>query len=457
MAKTYVLDTSVLLNDADAMFKFEDNNVVIPITVLEELDNHKKDQNEVGRNARQVARTLDKLRELGRLDEGVVLETGGTLQVALTLSRTLLRLPYDLADNVPDNRILSVAVDCGGILVSRDINLRLKADAVGIKAEDYLSDKVVSTEGLYTGTGEEVVSSSEIDALYSRGYIVLEGVEAYPNQCFILRSDGNDKHSAVVRYSGVTKEFVLLPQDLKTMDIQPRNAEQQFALSLLLDPEITLITLAGKAGSGKGIVSLAAALKQVLDDKIYTKIVIARPIVSLNNSHQLGFAPGGIDEKLGHWLKPFYENINFILGNRSKATKICKAGKKKKYVEAYDNECEKEAGRIPFVDELKEFDLLELCSLEHIKGRTFHNQLVIITEAQNCTLADIKTIVTRIGEGSKLIIEGDVAQTDAPYLDSHNNGLTHVAEKFKPYNMSAHITLNKSERSALAELAANIL
>lgn len=453
--KNYVLDTNVLLADSESLFKFEEHMVHLPIVCIEELDTFKKDQGELGRNARKVARSLNELMSIGSLSDGVSINKhGGVLKIELSTP-----VDYYNLTRTNDNDILATAKSLNGILVSKDINLRVKAAALGVQTEDYKNDKVKSEEGLYTGLGEIYITSPEIDKLYDNKYFTMDVAELSPspNQCFVVKSTSNDKHSALVCYNATMNEFRLIPQDLKTMDILPRNTEQQFALSLLLDPNIKLVTLTGKAGSGKGLISLAAALKQVLDDKLYAKIVIARPIVSLNNAHQLGFQPGDLDNKLSHWLKPFYENINYILSNRTKVTKISKVGKRRKDIESYDNEMEKEAGRIPFVDELKELDILELASLEHVKGRTFHNQLVIVTEAQNCSLADMKTIVTRIGEGSKLILEGDIHQIDSPYLDSENNGLTHVAEKFRPYNLSAHITLQKSERSELAELAANIL
>lgn len=464
--RKYVLDTSVLVSDPDALFKFDEHEVILPITTISEIDNLKKDQREVGRSARAISRKLSELCDkFGNLNTPVVInDKGGTLRVCIRHSSSV-NLPLDFNDKYlgNDNKIINTAYINNAIVVSKDNNLRITALAYGVQAEDYKHEKLDVTD-LYDGVGEFWITDEELDALYEKGYMNYnqkyhESSEIYPNQCFIVKSIDNPKHSALTIYNSNMKEYRLIPQDLKTMDIMPRNSEQQFALSLLLDPNIKVITITGKAGSGKGVCSLAAALKGTIGDGgLYQKIVIARPIVSLNNSHQLGFAPGSIDEKLSHWLKPFYENINFILSSYTKPIKPKKPiGKRKKDLASYDDEIEKEAGRTSFVDELIGFGLLELCSLEHIKGRSIHNQIVIITEAQNCSLADIKTIVTRIGEGSKIIIEGDVDQIDTPYLDVSNNGLTHVAEKLKPFDISAHITLKKSERSLVAEIAASVL
>lgn len=461
--KRYVIDTCVLLNDSKSIFKFEDNEVIIPTTVVEEYDRFKKDSNENGRNARQISRYIDAFMISGDIIKGVALnDKGGLLRVDPRYEIKFENVPKDinlpLDYSVNDNRIINCAYINDATIISSDTNLRIIAMSYGIPAEDYNHDKV-DTDDLYTGFGDITVTSADINKLYEDKYIQMElGLKPMPNQCYTLRSDSNEKHSALVCYNEPMREFRLIDNDLKTMGIQPRNTEQQFALHLLRDPNIKLVTLSGKAGSGKGLLSTAAALRDILEEKKYEKLVIARPIVSLNNKHQLGFMKGDMDEKLAQWLKPFYENINFILSQYDKVVKPPKKqGKKKKDVKAYEDEMEKAPGVMSFFDELKAWDLMELASLESIKGRTFMNQCVIITEAQDCTLADIKAIVTRIGEGSKLILEGDFYQVDNPYLDSSNNGLTHVAEKFRPYSIAGHITLQKSERSELAELAANIL
>ena len=469
--KRYVIDTNVVLLDPDAIFKFDEHEVIIPITVVEEADNKKKAEGEVGRNARKFSRNLAELVDkYGDLNSPQYVNNKyGTIRIAINhlgttdIGSQFCRLPldYDNGHGAMDNRILNTANYLNATLVTCDNNLRIKALAYGVKAEEYKNHKV-EKDDLYDGISEFYVTDSELDTLYDNGFMNYDpkyhNKEVYPNQCFLVKSIDNPKHSALVTYNSNMKEYRVIPQDLKTMDILPRNSEQQLALTLLRDPNIKAMTLTGKAGSGKGLCSLAAALKAVLEDKLYEKILIARPIVSLNNAHKLGFMPGDEKEKLSPWLKPFYENINYILSNYNKVVKPQKpAGKRKKDLEAYANEMEKEQGRVSPIEELIAWGVVELCSLETVKGRTLHNTFVLITEAQNCTLADIKTIVTRIGEGSKIVIEGDRFQIDHPYLDITNNGLTHVAEKLKGQDFFAHIELKKSERSKVAEVASDLL
>lgn len=471
--KRYVLDTNIILADPDAIFKFDEHEVIIPITVVEEADNKKKAEGEVGRNARRFSNNLSELCDkYGDLNSPQYVNNKyGTIRIVISYLGTndigtqFCRLPlnYDDGPGAMDNRILNTANYLNATLVTCDNNLRLKALAYGVKAEEYKNHKV-EKDDLYDGVGEFYITEAELDKLYDNGSMNYDAKyhneEIYSNQCFIVKSIDNPKHSALVIYNSNMKEYRIIPQDLKTMDIMPRNAEQQLALALLRDPNIKVMTLTGKAGSGKGLCSLAAALNNVVgNDKLYEKILIARPIVSLNNAHKIGYLPGDEKEKLSPWLKPFYENINYILKNYDKAIKQPKVnyGRNKKDQEAMAAALEKEAGRIPPVEELIAWGVLELCSLETVKGRTLHNTIVLITEAQNCTLADIKTIVTRIGEGSKIIIEGDRFQIDHPYLDITNNGLTHVAEKLKGQDFFAHIELKKSERSKVAEVAANLL
>ena len=438
--KTYILDTNVLLHDPNSIYKFQEHTVILPITVIEELDKFKSDSRELGRNARQVARNIKELMDLGDLKVGVQLKTGGTLRVILT----------SVCKEKADDKILEVAKELNGILVTKDVNLRIKAVANGVITEDYLNDKV-DVEGLYTGISTIQVSGRELDELYSKGNLdVPLHYKFFPNQCLILKSIDNPKHSALGRFIAKDRAIRLLSQNQKTMGLLPRNTEQQFALDVLLDPDIKLVTLIGKAGGGKSLLATAAALDGIMETGIYQKLLIARPIVSLNNSHQLGFLPGGLEEKLDIWLQPLYDAIEFIMGSSKKPTKK----KNKNGVPVLD---EKEPAKTSFVNELKSFGLIELGSLEHIRGRSIPNQIIILDEAQNLTPLEVKTVISRAGEGTKIILTGDIEQIDSAYLDAASNGLTYVAEKFKDQEIAAHITLQKSERSELARIAAEIL
>lgn len=465
MKKVIILDTNVPLTDPECIFKFEENLVVIPLTLLEEIDNFKRDKTELGANCRAFARHMDTLRTLGDLRKGVkVNDLDGQLFV-IPFDQTVANcLPYqDMS--VMDNRILATAVyaktfmwsNNGGtkisdyILVTKDINLRVRADIFGIVAEDYNNTKI-QTDELYTGHEILDVSNDIIERVYENKKLDVTDIsfEPYPNQCFTLKEEGNGKHSALVRYDSIMKEYKLISQDLKTSGILPRNTEQQFALDLLNDSNLNLITLGGSAGTGKTLLALSAGIKGVLDLQQYTKIVLLKPIVPMDNGHELGFLPGSMEEKLSPWMQSYSDNIEVIMAEYFKEDEPKK--KTKKQVEN-----EKSAGKINPVQELMALGLLEFGSLEHIRGRSLPQLFVIIDECQNLSTNSIRTIITRIGEGSKIILMGDTSQIDNPYLDSRSNGLTVTVEAFKGQQIAGHITLKKSERSKLAEIAANIL
>lgn len=456
MQKTFVLDTSVLLHDASSLFKFEDNNIILPIAVIEELDTFKKDQREVGRNARQVARNIKELMDAGSIREGVTLETGGTLRVSLPSDESW-ELADDFSRTVNDNKIINCAKHYDAILVSNDVNLRIKGEACGIITEDYYNDKVDYDE-MYSGVGEILGNTSMIDDIHKNGSIPWNPMlgETYPNKCFIAYSDSNLKHSALVRYHDNMKELRKL-SEFNLLDIVPKNMEQHMALDMLMDPNIKLVTLVGLAGCGKSLMALLAGLHSVYEEKSYEKLLVYRPIVPMGND--IGYLPGTLDEKMLPWMQPISDNIDFIMSKvRPEGPKPIK-GKKltradKAMQEVYE---EKEAGRISATAELKSLGLLELGALTFIRGRSIPNQYIIIDEAQNCSIHEIKTIITRVGEGTKIVLTGDPSQIDTPYLDSENNGLTYVAEKFKSQKIHGHIMFTKSERSELAEIAANIL
>jgi PhoH-like ATPase len=443
MAKNFVLDTNVLLHDPRAIFQFGDNNVVIPIYVLEEIDSFKKELSERGRNAREVARTLDGMRTGGKhLSDGVALESGGTVRVAMGTRE----LPGALkASQIADNFILAVALevrdaqpDVPAIMVTKDVNLRIRADALGLHAEDYDVEKI-QIEELYSGQGEVVVGKEEVDAFYSEGSLAISSERSdgkdryYANQYLLLRDRDNPSHTALGRYDGREKRVIAVRKLRDAVwGIRPRNKEQHFALDLLLNDDIKLVTLVGKAGTGKTLLAIAAGLQKVVEESVYHKLLVSRPIFPLGRD--IGFLPGDIEEKLNPWMQPIYDNVELLLGF-SKA--------------------EKKEGRT--YHELMDLGYIQIEPLTYIRGRSIPNQIMIIDEAQNLTPHEVKTIITRVGDNTKIILTGDPYQIDNPYVDATNNGLTTVVERFKGEPVAGHVTLSKGERSPLAELAANIL
>jgi len=436
--KYYVLDTNVLLHDPQALFKFGNNRLIIPITVIEEIDRFKKDLNETGRNARHVSRMLDSLREQGHLVEGVELETGGMVRVVLHTGDAMRRLPPELIDDRGDNRILAVAIelkeqgDAPVIFVTKDTNLRIKADAIGLIAEDYESDKV-SVDELYSGISQVEVEREQVDAFYNDGHLDLEG-DYFPNQYLTLVDRSNASHTALGRYDGPMRRVVPLIRLPKEgiWGIHSRNREQQFALDLLLNDDIQLVSLVGKAGTGKTLLAIAAGLQKSADDETYNRLLVSRPVFPLGKD--LGFLPGDIEEKLAPWMQPIFDNVELLLGS------VDERGKRKRGYK-----------------ELVDMGLLEIEALTYIRGRSIPKQFMIVDEAQNLTPHEIKTIVTRAGEGTKIVLTGDPYQIDNPYVDASSNGLTYIVEKFKGQEIAGHVTLSKGERSCLAELAANLL
>ena len=441
MKKIFVVDTNVILHDPTAILRFEDNEIVLPIAVIEELDRFKKQPEMTGRNAREVSRTLDNLRQQGNLTTGVKLSNGGTLRVALSDRHTLKELPPELDGGVADNSILAVGMQCKQrcqcpvIVVSKDTNLRIKADALGLNAEDYETDKV-DVDELYTGSTEVLVNSEQIDEFFQAGSITLTG-EFLPNQDITLVDNTNPSHTALGMVEGKSNKIIhlaTLPK-LGVSRIQPRNREQRFALNLLLQDSIKLVTLVGKAGTGKTLLAIAAGLQKVADEKLYTRLLISRPVVPMGKD--IGFLPGDINEKLTPWMQPLYDNFDLIFGTQENAVK---AGHWRRGHE-----------------ELIEMGILQIEPLTYIRGRTIPQQFLIIDEAQNLTPHEVKTIITRAGEGTKVVLTGDPDQIDNPYVDAASNGLTYVVERFKHEPLAGHITLTKGERSSLAERATALL
>ncbi len=438
MKKLFVIDTSVLVHDPQALNAFEDNDIIIPIAVVEEIDGHKKRQDEVGRNARWVSNFLDKLRASGHLDMGVSLgEHHGTIRVELN-HQEVDKLPPTLDRSKIDNRIIAVALalkqqdSLPVILVTKDINMRIKADALGIAAEDYETDKI-QIEEVYTGTRMLKVEPEIIDQFYAGKEVVLKDVELYPNQMVILEdSIGSSKKSALARhvYGGKLAPMRYGNQD--PFGLKARSKEQKFALELLLDDEIRLVTLIGRAGTGKTLLALAAGLQKVVEESRYRRLSVSRPVVPMGND--LGFLPGDINEKLRPWMQPIYDNLEFLFSNRDRNEKIDQ-----------------------LVNSMQDLNILEMEALTYIRGRSIPNQFLLVDEAQNLSPHEIRTVITRVGEGTKIVLTGDPYQIDHPYLDSNSNGLTFVVEKFKNEKIAGHITLTKGERSDLAELGAKLL
>lgn len=437
MKKNYVLDTNVLLHDPEALGVFEDNNVNIPITVIEEIDRFKKNLDEIGRNARYVSRHLDGVRVTGDLRKGIANARGGLLRVFFGLEYAD-RLPPELSVGKGDNRILAVCLalkeieNLPVVFVTKDTNLRIKANALGIAAEDYERGKV-EIDDFYTGAAELTVPQAEVNALFKQGGARVEG-ELFDNQFVCLHDELNPNHSALGRFrtkSGQV-EPLRLPKE-PIWGLTPRNREQRYAFDALLDDQIQLVTLVGKAGTGKTLLAIAAGLQKVVDDQVYKRLLVSRPIFPMGRD--IGFLPGDVQEKLRPWMQPIFDNVDFLFAGSEK----------------------RDGKRSRGYQELIDMDLMALEPLTYIRGRSIPFQYIIVDEAQNLTPHEIKTIITRSGQGTKIVLTGDPGQIDNPYIDASSNGLTYCVERFKNHSIAAHITLVKGERSDLAELAANVL
>ncbi|NJO09474.1 MAG: PhoH family protein [Leptolyngbyaceae cyanobacterium SL_1_1] len=423
------------------MLGFQDNDVVLPITIIEELDRFKKRMEETGRNARQVSRMIDDLRKRGSLTQGISLDSGGTLRVALCHRETLLKLPPELEGDSDDNAILAVALelkhrcDCPVVLVSKDTNLRIKADTLGLIAEDYTTDKIDVTD-FYTGIVQATVDPAIIEELREIGVTELAQPLA-PNQAVVLTNAENPAHSDIATVEPTSHKVIPLPRLPKAgvSRIQPRNREQQFALNLLLNDAVPLVTLVGKAGTGKTLLAIAAGLQKVADEGHYSRLLIARPIVPMGRD--LGYLPGDVGEKLTPWMQPLYDNFDLIFGTQVTS----------------DRPSYWRRGH----EELIERGLLQIEPLTYIRGRTLPQQFFVVDEAQNLTPHEVKTILTRAGEGTKIVLTGDVNQIDNPYVDAASNGLSYVVERFRSEPLAGHILLQRGERSPLAERASILL
>jgi PhoH-like ATPase len=434
--KIYVLDTSVCLTDANCIRSYGTNDIVLPLKVLEEIDKNKKRQDGVGTNARMIIRNLDGLREKGSLSKGVRIEKGKGLICVKMVKKE--GLPEDLDLSVPDNEIISVALNQKNhhpekkvIVVTRDINMRVKCDSLGLITEDFQSDQVVAnTCSIYTGFTPHLVDEPIIDRFYNGEdvYIEKEELQLYPNQFVLLVSNQNEKKTALARFFSHMYPLKRINGQHKNgiWGVKPRNKEQVFALELLKDKNINVVTLVGKAGCGKTLLSLAAGLSQVVEEETYSRLVVSRPIQPMGRD--IGFLPGTMEEKMAPWVAPIQDNLQFLMANDKTALEM-------------------------YMDTGK----IEVEALTYIRGRSIANAFIIIDEAQNLTAHELKTILTRVGEGTKIVLTGDIEQIDNVYLDETSNGLTHAVEKFKNFDISGHVTLLKGERSKVATIASKVL
>lgn len=437
--KNFILDTNVILHDFDSINNFEENDIYIPFIVLEELDKFKKGSDQINYNARAFVRELDLITDDDLFTDGAELGVGKGKLYIVNASKDNKKITDAFPERSADNRILSVVAEIAEknpgmktILVSKDINLRMKARSIGFVSEDYINDKVTDVD--IFDRGEQTVEGINPD-LIDKIYVQNGGVDLNefnfdfqldPNQCFILKSERN---SVLVRYNPFTQKIKKVEKEVN-FGIHPRNAEQTFAFEILNDPDIKLVGLTGKAGTGKTLLALASALKQ---NKIYGQILLARPIVSLSN-RDLGYLPGDEKQKIAPYMQPLFDNLNVIksqLGQNSPDLRL--------------------------IDELQKTGRLEIEALAFIRGRSLTETFCIIDEAQNLTPHEVKTIITRAGENTKMVFTGDLQQIDSPYLDMQSNGLAYMIDKMRGQNIFGHVNLVKGERSELSELASNLL
>jgi PhoH-like ATPase len=433
--KTYILDTSVYLTDANSIKQFKKNDIIIPLKVLEEIDKHKTRQDGVGAQARQIIRILDELRTKGSLQKGVRIEKGKGL--IYTKGYNIEYLPEGFDPKHPDNQIICVALTEKRenpkkkvIVVSRDINMRVKCDAIGIECEEYVASKVVKDSSeLYTGLKTILVDEEIVDQFYARKDVFVENEEhnLFANQFVMLVSSSNEKKTALARFTGYSSPLKHI-FDAKGHEwlIKPRNKEQRFSLDLLMNPDVPVVTLIGKAGSGKTLAAISAGMEQVLNTERYKTLVVSRPVQPLGKD--IGFLPGSMEEKMRPWLAPIRDNLQYLMGN----DKI-------------------------LMEEYLSNGLIEVEALTYIRGRSISDAYIIIDEAQNLSRHELKTIITRVGENTKIVLTGDIEQIDNVYIDETTNGLTYAVESFKQTELAGHITLQKGERSKVASLAARIL
>lgn len=429
--KTFILDTNVLLHDPESIGKFPKHNVVIPVTVLEELDKMKRLPNELGKNSRAVFRFLDSLNQIGQgdLHQGVKLDNESTVRIQLEIKTDYT---YDFALSVNDNRIIMAAYflhEKGEtvVFVSKDLAARIKAEAIGLQVQDYRNLKY-AYESIYKGIRKLEISKREIDEFYKDGALPLPEVDFQPNEYCILTSP--EHSSAVGKYDSHKKQLEPLLKALNIWGIKPRNVEQRCAIDVLLRDDIKLVTLIGQAGTGKTLLALACGLRKVFDENAYTRILVSRPVVPLGRD--IGYLPGTKEEKLFHWMQPIYDNLEFLCDSTNS-----EASETLRWV--------------------MESNKIEMEAVTYIRGRSLPKMFIIVDEAQNLTPHEVKTIISRAGEGTKVILTGDPTQIDNPYLDKDSNGLTYTVGRFREQKIYGNVYLDKTERSELAAIAAEIL
>ena len=432
--RIYLIDTNVLLHEAHSLHAFPDGEIVITVDVLEELDQFKAKPDELGRTSRRAVRMLDDLRERGPLAHGIELDNGGTLRVLMT--GFMGDLPSNMDPEIPDNRIIAAALHLqsvnGGdvVFVSKDLNARVKATALGIESVDYTGHDEVDFDDLYRGYREWDVEDGVIDGFY-RDRVIEAPEGLMPHEFVLIRSAQNPKQTALARHDHVNGQLVPLRfDDTRPWKLSPLNMGQHFAIELLMDPDIQLVTLVGKAGTGKTLLALAAGLEQVAERGVYKRALVSRPIIPLGRD--IGYLPGSKEEKLESWMEPIYDNLQFLVDPTLEAV-----GDKINYL----------------------FDRgwIEVEAVTYIRGRSLPKLFILIDEAQNLSPHEVKTIVSRAGRDAKVVLAGDPFQIDNPYLDASSNGLSVLVERFKDQSIFGHIWLERSERSDLASLAAELL
>jgi len=435
LTKTLILDTNVYLTEAHALFSFGRNNIAIPTIVLDEIDRHKHRQDIAGLNARLTNRVLDKLRSKGSLSVGVALGSGKGNAFAAQFDPRYMPAGMDINDS--DNKIIAVALrlklEGNDIaVVSRDLNMRVKCDSFGIECYDYQPQQAVkSVESLYDGASEITVPEEIIESFYNNEEVILpdQKKKLYPNHYLVLRSEKDEKKSAICRFKSYSEPIKKVQTYKDIWGLSANNKEQKYAMDLLFDKDIQIISLTGQAGTGKTLIAAACGLEQVLhntkDNGGYDKLIITRPVQPMGRD--IGFLPGTLEEKMMPWIAPLRDNLEYLFGDKTALEMHMEQG------------------------------VVEIEAMTYIRGRSISNAFMIVDEAQNLTAHELKTIITRVGHGTKLVLTGDIQQIDNSYVDAVSNGLTHAVEKFKEYNISGHVTLYKGERSKLATLAAEIL
>jgi PhoH-like ATPase len=428
--KTFVIDTNVFIHRHDAMLSFRDNEVVIPLWVLEELDRLKTYSDERGRNARHAIRLIDEIGRHGNLRDGVKMENGSTLRVALAYEASP---PRDMLEDKADNKIILAAYDLMQkgrtvFFVSKDINARVKATALGIRAVDYEKQKV-NADKLYTGYTELDVSRDTLESLRTNKRI--RWPDSLPPNHYLILNERTTGQASVGRIDAEPGELVFVDYKMPAVaGVRPLNHQQRMAFDLLLDESVELVSMIGKAGTGKTLLAIAAGLKMTLEDKRYSRVLVSRPVIPMGKD--IGYLPGAKNEKLSHWMQPLFDNLEFVMSVYKRPN-------------------------LKSTEQLINSRIIELEALSYIRGRSLPGQFIIIDEAQNLSPHEIKTIVSRAGEGSKVVLTGDPQQIDSPYLDANSNGLSFLIEAFKGLDIFGHATLLKSERSRLSELAAELL